>query len=248
LGGGTGTGGAPLVAYHARVEGALTVGVVTLPFSFEGRRRAAQAAQGLEALKGQVDCLLVVPNDRLLGDEDLRVTEAFERADQVLADAVRGISDLVVTPGLVNLDFADVRAVLEGGGRAVMGVGVGRGSDRALRAVAAASSSPLLADDSLQGARGVLLHFTIDPGLGLGKIHRAAEQVASLVDDDAEILFGVGVDPTLRDEVQVTLVAAGLPHERPQVPRRRALATADLLTPAERVFARPRRRNALVML
>ncbi|MGF1469184.1 MAG: cell division protein FtsZ [Sandaracinaceae bacterium] len=253
LGGGTGTGATPLIAHLARDAGALTVAVVTLPFAFEGGRRRVYAEQGLAALKEQTDCLIVVPNDRLLlaeGGEEPTFLEAFARADRVLADAVRGISDLVVQPGLVNLDFADVRAVLTGGGRAVMGIGVGRGADRALAAIGSATRSPLLADDSFEGARGVLLQFTIDPGVSLSAIHQAAERVHAMVDDDAEILFGVAGDPNLESEVHVTLIASGLPHPDPAAvlsPARRLARIPGLeqLTPAEVVLARPRRRSAL---
>lgn len=245
LGGGTGTGAAPLVAHLAREEGALVVGVVTMPFGFEGRRRLALAEQGLEALREQVDSLLVVDNDRLLGLEgaDGSVLEAFRCADDVLSDGLRGIGDLVTETGLINLDFADVNAVLADGGRAVMGVGVGRGPERAVHAVQGASCSPLLADDRIEGARGVLLSFRVDARLGINAIHRAAARIQAEADDDAEILFGVTVDPTLDDEVHVTLVAAGLPE-------------ADA-APAPTVQAAPRqeparvphrRRNALVML
>lgn len=231
LGGGTGTGAAPVVARIARDQGALVVGVVTLPFSFEGSRRSRVALDGLETLREEVDSLLVVPNDRLLDlPGDGTAVAAFARADAVLADGVRGIGDLVTRPGLINLDFADVRAVLSGGGRAVMGLGVGRGRDRAVHAVEAATRSPLLDDASVEGARGVLLSFTVDPRIGLGRIHEAAARIQAEVDDDAEILFGVCVDPALDDEVRVTLVAAGLDREE------------------EVVLAEPPRRNALVFL
>lgn len=241
LGGGTGTGAGPLIASVARQQGALVVGVVTLPFLFEGGRRKRIALQGLEALREHVDSLLVVANDRLLeidGDEP-SIVEAFARADAVLADGVRGVGDLVMQAGLINLDFADVHAVLADGGRAVMGVGVGRGPERAMEAVQQASRSPLLDDDRIEGARGVLLSFRIDPALGLGAIHRAAARVQAEVDDEAEILFGVTVDPSLHDTVEVTLVAAGLSEggARPEESSSQQLAQ----TPA-------RPRNALVML
>jgi cell division protein FtsZ len=244
LGGGTGTGAAPVVASIARDAGALVVGVVTLPFAFEGTRRGRVALEGLEALRQQVDSLLVIENDRLLelpGPEPTAI-EAFERADGVLSDGVRGIGDLVLRAGLINLDFADVRAVLRDGGRAVMGLGAGRGPDRAVRAVEAATRSPLLADASIEGARGVLLSFTVDPRLGLSRIHEAAARVQGQVDDDAEILFGVTVDPSLHDEVRVTLVAAGLDREEvfeEEEAEEPALAYAD---------SGVRRRNALVFL
>lgn len=246
LGGGTGTGAAPVVGQVARELGALTVGVVTLPFGFEGSRRANLAQQGLKALRDQVDSLLVVPNERLLAGPDATLHEAFAQADQVLADAVRGIADLVVRPGLINLDFADVRAVLSGGGRAVMGIGVGRGERRAEAAVEGASRSPLI-DVSLRGATGVLLQFTVDPAVGLHAIHRAAALIEAHLDDDAELFFGVTVDANLDSEVHVTLTAAGLSFdERPPLPPT-AHAARAYLTSAEVVLSRPRR-NALVML
>ena len=241
LGGGTGTGAGPYVASVAREIGALVVGVVTLPFTFEGRRRQRAALQGLAALRDQVDSVIVVANDRLLevGGGEPSVVEAFARADGVLSDGVRGVGELVTQTGLINLDFADVHTVLSDGGRAVMGVGVGRGPDRALRAVEAASSSPLLRDDRIEGARGVLLRFRMDPALGLAAIHRAVARVQAEIDDDAEILFGVTIDPTLVDEVELTLVAAGLSEfeDAPRAPSRQV--------PAE-LSMRPR--NALVML
>ncbi len=256
LGGGTGTGAAPLVAHVAREQGALVVGVVTLPFAFEGSRRARLAHQGLEALADQVDSLLVIENERLLEMDDREPTalEAFARADAVLTDGVRGIGDLVVRPGLVNLDFADVCAVLRGGGRAVMGLGVGYGPQRAAQAVEAAARSPLIAQSSIGGARGVLISFTIDPRLGLGRIHEAAARVQAEVDDDAEILFGVSVDPTLHEEVHVSIVAAGLPEEidAPVVTRSTEMpAHAPVGLGHEApvmVGSASRRRNALVML
>jgi len=235
LGGGTGTGAAPMVAHLARRAGALVVGVVTLPFAFEGGRRRRVALQGLEALEEQVDSILVVENDRLLelDDADPSVLQAFSRADDVLCDGVRGIGDLVMQAGLINLDFADVCAVLRDGGRAVMGIGRGFGADRALAAVDQASLSPLL-DDPIDGAAGVLLSFRADPAIGLGAIHRAAARVQAQVDDEAEILFGVTIDENLHDEVHVTLVAAGLDGAAPPA--------------VEQAVAEPRRRNALVML
>lgn len=244
MGGGTGTGAAPVVASIARDAGALVVGVVTMPFAFEGSRRNKLALAGLEALEEHVDSLLVLENDRLLEGPDVSALEAFARADTVLDDGVRGIYELVLETGLVNLDFADVRAVLKGGGRAVMGIGRAEGPDRAARAVDLATRSPLLANGSIEGARGVLLSFTVDPRLGINRIHEAAARVQAVVDDDAEILFGVRIDPTLHDEVRVSLVAAGLPSARTALPppiEREPAAVPAVATAA-------RRRNALVML
>lgn len=247
MGGGTGTGAAPVVASLAREAGALVVGVVTLPFAFEGSRRKRIADEGLDELAKHVDSLLVLENDRLLDGDDLTAVEAFARADAVLCDGVRGIYELVLETGLVNLDFADVCAVLKNGGRAVMGLGRGEGPDRAARAVDAAARSPLLAHGSIEGARGVLLSFTVDPRLGIGRIHEAAARVHAVVDDDADIFFGVRVDETLVDEVRVSLVAAGVSERRSEPAQPVPLSIAGQLT-APAVPARPRRRNALVML
>lgn len=246
MGGGTGTGAAPVVASLARDAGALVVGVVTMPFTFEGTRRQKLAAQGIEALEEHVDSLLVLENDRLLDGDDVSALEAFARADAVLDDGVRGIYELVLETGLVNLDFADVRAVLEGGGRAVMGIGHAQGPDRAVLAVERAACSPLLANGSIEGARGVLLSFTVDPRLGISRIHQAAARVQAVVDDDAEIFFGVRVDPELHDEVRVSLVAAGLPSAPAEVAPPPAVAAQ--LPQALPAKALTRRRNALVML
>lgn len=232
MGGGTGTGAAPLVAHLAHEAGALVVGVVTTPFAFEGAFRGGVARDGLAALKDQVDALLTIENDRLMVD-DLTLGEAFRYADTVLASGVRGVGDLVTQTGHINLDFADVEAVLRDGGRAVMGLGHGRGPKRASIAVEQASISELLSDDSIDGARGVLLSFTVDPALGLNAIHEAAARVQAAVDDDADILFGVSVCPDLVDECYVTLVAAGLD---------------DALAAPEPAPEAARRRNALVML
>ncbi|MCB9594224.1 MAG: cell division protein FtsZ [Sandaracinaceae bacterium] len=242
MGGGTGTGAAPLVAQLARRAGALVVGIVTVPFAFEGGRRRRVANEGLAALRAETDSLLVVENERLLaleGDEP-SVRDAFSRADSILSEGVRSIGDLVMETGLINLDFADVSRVLRDGGRAVMGVGRGRGSERALRAVQQASASPLLDDDRIEGARGVLLSFRADPKIGVGQLQRAAALVQAEVDDDADILFGVTIDEDLHDEVHVTLVAAGLPEVG---------AEGAVSAEFEAAMAQePRRRNALVML
>lgn len=236
MGGGTGTGAAPVVAHLAREAGALVVGVTTTPFTFEGSRRCGLAEQGLDALAEQVDALLTIPNERLTCD-DFTVADAFRYADSVLAGGVRGIGDLVLQTGLINLDFADVDAVLRDGGRAVMGLGHGRGPGRARAAVEQASRSELLEDDSIEGAQGVLLSFTVDPRLGINAIHEAAARIQAEVDDDAEILFGVTVDPTLEDECYVTLVAAGLEH-----------GPLEQAAPAVVQASAHKPRNALVLL
>ena len=215
-GGGTGTGGAPIVARIARELGALTVGVVTRPFTFEGRRRAAQAEEGISALRSEVDTLIVIPNDRLLSISDRTITalEAFKSADQVLLAGVQGITDLITTPGLINLDFADVRSVMYGAGSALMGIGSARGENRATRAAESAIASPLL-EASIDGAHGVLLSISGGSDLGLFEISEAAELVAASAHPDANIIYGTVIDDALGDEVRVTVIAAGFDSGEP---------------------------------
>jgi cell division protein FtsZ len=209
-GGGTGTGGAPVVANVARSLGALTIGVVTRPFGFEGKRRASQADTGIDRLRGEVDTLIVIPNDRLLSisDRQVSVLDAFKAADQVLLSGVQGITDLITTPGLINLDFADVKSVMSGAGSALMGIGSARGDDRAVAAAEKAISSPLL-EASIDGAHGVLLSIQGGSDLGLFEIHEAAQLVSSSAALDANIIFGAVIDDALGDEVRVTVIAAG---------------------------------------
>jgi len=209
-GGGTGTGGAPVVASMARRLGALTIGVVTRPFSFEGKRRAMQAEQGIEELRNECDTLIVIPNDRLLqlGDRNVSVMDAFRTADQVLLSGVSGITDLITTPGLINLDFADVKAVMSGAGSALMGIGSSRGENRALAAAEQAIASPLL-EASMEGAHGVLLSISGGSDLGLFEINEAASLVADAAHPDANIIFGAVIDDALGDEVRITVIAAG---------------------------------------
>src|SRR5690348_11675284 len=216
-GGGTGTGGAPVVANIARSLGALTIGVVTRPFSFEGKRRAMQAEAGIETLRDEVDTLIVIPNDRLLqiSDKEVSVLDAFKAADQVLLSGVQGITDLITTPGLINLDFADVKAIMSGAGSALMGIGRARGDDRAAVAAEAAISSPLL-EASIDGAHGVLLNISGGSDLGLFEIHEAADLIAQAAHPDANIIFGAVIDDALGDEVRVTVIAAGFDDIRPQ--------------------------------
>ena len=215
-GGGTGTGGAPIVARIAREIGALTVGVVTRPFTFEGKRRAAQAEEGISALRKEVDTLIVIPNDRLLSISDRTITalEAFKSADQVLLAGVQGITDLITTPGLINLDFADVRSVMYGAGSALMGIGSARGENRATRAAESAIASPLL-EASIDGAHGVLLSIAGGSDLGLFEISEAAELVAASAHPDANIIYGTVIDDALGDEVRVTVIAAGFDSGEP---------------------------------
>jgi len=215
-GGGTGTGGAPVVASVARSLGALTIGVVTRPFGFEGKRRAVQAETGIERLRTEVDTLIVIPNDRLLSISDRQVTvlDAFKQADQVLLSGVQGITDLITTPGLINLDFADVKSVMSGAGSALMGIGSSRGDDRAVAAAEMAISSPLL-EASIDGAHGVLLSIQGGSDLGLFEINEAAQLVSNSAAVDANIIFGAVIDDALGDEVRVTVIAAGFDEQRP---------------------------------
>jgi cell division protein FtsZ len=214
-GGGTGTGGAPVVASVARSLGALTIGVVTRPFGFEGKRRAIQAEAGIERLRSEVDTLIVIPNDRLLSisDRNVSVLDAFKAADQVLLSGVQGITDLITTPGLINLDFADVKSVMSGAGSALMGIGSSRGDDRSVAAAEMAISSPLL-EASIDGAHGVLLSIQGGSDLGLFEINEAAQLVSNSAAVDANIIFGAVIDDALGDEVRVTVIAAGFDDTR----------------------------------
>lgn len=209
-GGGTGTGGTPIIAKIAKDLGALTVGVVTKPFTFEGKRRTAQADEGIALLREEVDTLIVIPNDRLLAISDRSISqlEAFRSADQVLLSGVQGITDLITTPGLINLDFADVKSVMSGAGSALMGIGSARGEARATRAAELAISSPLL-EASIDGAHGVLLSIAGGSDIGLFELSEAAELVAQSAHPDANIIFGTVIDDALGDEVRVTVIAAG---------------------------------------
>ena len=215
-GGGTGTGGAPVVAKIAKSIGALTIGVVTKPFSFEGARRSAQAELGIAALRSEVDTLIVVPNDRLLAisDRTISLQDAFATADQVLLAGVQGITDLITTPGLINLDFADVKSVMHGAGAALMGIGSSRGADRAIKAAELAIASPLL-EASIDGARGVLISVQGGSNMGLLEISDAVELVRESVHAEANIIFGAVIDDTLGDEVRVTVIAAGFDGGEP---------------------------------
>ncbi len=222
-GGGTGTGGAPVVARIAKSLDALTVGIVTKPFSFEGKRRQAQAEEGVKGLKEEVDTLIVVPNDRLLeiSDRSISMIQAFETADHILLAGVQGITDLITTPGLINLDFADVKSVMQDAGSALMGIGASRGADRAIKAAELAVASPLL-ETSIEGAQGVLLSIQGGSNLGLYEINDAAKLVEEAVHPDANIIFGAVIDDALGDEVRVTVIAAGFDENqvhKPFVPR-----------------------------
>jgi cell division protein FtsZ len=226
-GGGTGTGGAPVVARIARSLGALTIGVVTRPFGFEGRRRAISAETGIDELREEVDTLIVIPNDRLLSisDRNISMLDAFKSADQVLLQGVSGITDLITTPGLINLDFADVKSVMSGAGSALMGIGSSRGDTRAVEAAEMAISSPLL-EASIDGAHGVLLSISGGSDLGLFEINEAAQLVSEAAHAEANIIFGAVIDDALGDEVRVTVIAAGFdggtPRRAAPTPSRRA--------------------------
>jgi len=216
-GGGTGTGAAPIVAKIARYLGALTIGVVTRPFSFEAKLRATQADAGIEALRSEVDTLIVIPNDRLLAISDRTITlaDAFKSADQVLLSGVQGITEIITQPGLINLDFADVQAVMSGACSALMGIGSARGENRALRAAELAISSPLL-EASIDGAMGVLLSISGGSDLGLFEVNEACELVQSAVHPNAKFIFGTTIDDALGDEVRITVVAAGFEGGEPK--------------------------------
>ncbi|EFG78192.1 cell division protein FtsZ [Mycobacterium parascrofulaceum ATCC BAA-614] len=219
-GGGTGTGGAPVVASIARKLGALTVGVVTRPFSFEGKRRGSQAEGGINTLRESCDTLIVIPNDRLLqmGDAAVSLMDAFRSADEVLLNGVQGITDLITTPGLINVDFADVKGIMSGAGTALMGIGSARGEGRSLKAAEIAINSPLL-EQSMEGAQGVLMSIAGGSDLGLFEINEAASLVQDAAHQDANIIFGTVIDDSLGDEVRVTVIAAGFsaagPGRRP---------------------------------
>jgi len=209
-GGGTGTGGAPVVAELGQELGALTVGVVTRPFAFEGRKRADQAERGIDELRDKVDTLIVIENDRLLQVVEKRtsIVEAFGMADDILRQGVQGITDLITVPGLVNLDFADVRTIMRDAGSALMGIGIASGENRAAEAARAAVSSPLL-EASIEGATGILLNVTGGPGIGLFEVNEAAEVVTSAADQNANVIFGAVINDSLDDEVRVTVIATG---------------------------------------
>jgi cell division protein FtsZ len=235
-GGGTGTGGAPILAELARELDTLTVGVVTRPFAFEGRVRAENAERGIENLRERVDTLIVIENDRLLQvvEKKTSIVEAFRMADDILRQGVQGITDLVTVPGLVNLDFADVRTIMRDAGSALMGIGVASGESRAAEAARTAVSSPLL-EASIEGATGILLNITGPEDIGLFEVNEAAEVVTGAADQNANVIFGAVIDSALKDEVRVTVIATGFGSQRRR--RRREVGT-PLEEPAERAPAR----------
>jgi cell division protein FtsZ len=230
-GGGTGTGAAPVVAEIAKGAGALTIGVVTRPFAFEGRRRSVQAESGIQRLREKVDTQIVIPNDRLLtiADEKTSMLNAFKMADEVLLQGVQGITDLITTPGLINTDFADVKMIMHDAGSALMGIGFGSGEGRALSAARAAISSPLL-EASIEGARGILLNISGGSDLGLLEVNEAAEVIHGVAHPDANIIFGAVIDDAMGDEIRVTVIAAGF--DRWDDKDKRAAAEADRLATA----------------
>lgn len=231
MGGGTGTGGAPIVAECAREVGALTVGVVTRPFTFEGKKRLKQAEAGIANLKANVDTLITIPNDRLLDiiDKKTSMVDAFRIADDVLRQGVQGISDLIAVPGLINLDFADVKTIMSNAGSALMGIGEGQGDNAAIDAAKIAVNSPLL-ETSIQGAKGVLYNITGGPNLGLAQVNEASRIISEAAHEDANIIFGTAIDETLDDTVRITVIATGFDEnadegvpEFPSVPKQPAV-------------------------
>ena len=243
MGGGTGTGAAPIVAEIAKAGGALTIGVVTKPFSFEGSPRSKAAASGLESLESKVDTLIVIPNDRLLGlgDKNMTFQEAFRMADEVLYQGIQGISELITVPGLINLDFADVRTIMSDGGAALLAVGRATGEKRAIDAAERAIKSPLL-DVTIDGATGVLFNVTGGDDMTLQEIHEAADVIRRTVDPDANIIFGAVLDPTMDDEIRITVIGTGFrafnkretapPDNILELPRRKFADDDDLEVPA----------------
>ncbi|MFC4103907.1 cell division protein FtsZ [Paenibacillus xanthanilyticus] len=232
MGGGTGTGAAPVIAEIARECGALTVGVVTRPFTFEGRKRSGQAELGIEALKEKVDTLIVIPNDRLLEivDKKTPMLEAFREADNVLRQAVQGISDLIAVPGLINLDFADVKTIMTERGSALMGIGSATGENRAAEAARKAIQSPLL-ETSIDGARGIIMNITGGANLSLYEVNEAAEIVISASDPEVNMIFGASIDESLKEDIKVTVIATGFEH-RNAAPIRRAPGAQTAAEPA----------------
>jgi len=261
MGGGTGTGAAPVIAQLAREAGALTVGVVTKPFAFEGRQRARRAEQGLIALTEHVDTLITIPNEKLmsLADADMTFVEAFRKADEVLFQAVKGISDLIMLDGIVNVDFADVRTVMAGMGRALMGTGCAKGEGRARLAAEQAICSPLLDNISVEGATGVLINVVGGPDMKMREIQEAASLVQEQAHEDANIIFGASIDETMSDTLKVTVIATGFQHQDAEIPveiarearrpiERQSSASSVVPAPRSQMVSRPELREALPAL
>jgi cell division protein FtsZ len=261
MGGGTGTGAAPVIAQLAREAGALTVGVVTKPFGFEGRQRARRAEQGLIALTEHVDTLITIPNEKLmsLADADMTFVEAFRKADEVLFQAVKGISDLIMLDGIVNVDFADVRTVMAGMGRALMGTGCAKGEGRARFAAEQAICSPLLDNISVEGATGVLINVVGGPDMKMREIQEAASLVQEQAHEDANIIFGASIDESMSDTIKVTVIATGFQHVEAEIPveiaretrrplERQSSASSVVPAPRSQMQSRPELRDALPAL
>ncbi len=242
MGGGTGTGAAPIAAEVAKEMGCLTVGVVTRPFTFEGRRRTSQSEEGINALRSRVDTLIVIPNNQLLSviSPETPIQEAFRVADDVLRQGVQGISDIIIIPGLINVDFADVRAVMADAGSALMGIGIGSGKSRAREAATAAVSSPLL-EASIEGAQGVVINITGGSDLTLHEVNAAAESIYDVVDQDANIIFGAVIDEAMQGEIRITVIATGFDGKPEQIPSAETVSgTVDFPLPQ---ISRPTREN-----
>ena len=240
MGGGTGTGAAPIISQVARDHGALTVGVVTKPFLFEGRRRSKNADQGIQELIDSVDSIITIPNQKLmaLGDDEITMLDAFQRADDVLLQAVQGISDLIINAGMINVDFADVKTIMSSTGRALMGTGFAKGERRALEAAQNAINSPLLDDISVEGATGILINFTAGPDIRLREINEAAGLVQQSAHEEAEIIFGVVTDPNMSDMVKVTVIATGFERAE-RLPYHAAMQQGGVPRQAEVAAAQP---------
>ncbi len=240
MGGGTGTGGAPIVAEVAKSSNALTVAVVTKPFTFEGRRRMLQAEEGIKNLKSKVDTIIIIPNDRLLQvvDQHTSIIDAFKIADDILRQGVQGISDLITVPGLVNLDFADVRTIMTDAGTAMMGIGIGTGENRAASAAEAAISSPLL-ETRIEGARGVLINITGGPDLSLYEINKACEIIYNNSSPEANIIFGAVINEDMKDEVRVTVIATGFNEEEKVAPKPKEISNITKVPTARPIVTQP---------
>lgn len=240
MGGGTGTGGAPIVAEIAKSSNALTVAVVTKPFTFEGRRRMLQAEEGIKNLKSKVDTIIIIPNDRLLQvvDQHTSIVDAFKIADDILRQGVQGISDLITVPGLVNLDFADVRTIMTDAGTAMMGIGIGTGENRAVSAAEAAISSPLL-ETRIEGARGVLINITGGPDLSLYEINKACEIIYNNSSPEANIIFGAVINEDMKDEVRVTVIATGFNDDEKVAPKPKEISNITKVPAARPIVTQP---------
>ncbi|THB67507.1 MAG: cell division protein FtsZ [Desulfovibrio sp.] len=245
MGGGTGTGAAPVIAEMAKESGALTVGVVTKPFYFEGKKRQEQAMRGIMEFKEHVDSLIIIPNDRLLAVASKKATfmEMLKKADEVLYYAVKGISDLIMVPGLINLDFADLRAVMSEMGMAMMGTGSAKGESRAREAAMMAITSPLLEDVSIDGAKGVLLNVTSGPDLTIDEVHEAASTIQEAADENADIFYGMVFDPEVGDELRITVIATGIDNGKDEVPSKDQ-RTSSKVTQLRRSNASPSQRSS----